>query len=226
MASESFFNKKSFKFLSDLEINNNKDWFVENKPSYQKNVLNPLKDLISDMEIFINILDSTLETKPVTNKAISTIYRDTRYSKTKLPLKTYIGFNFKRKRPDWKYFPAFIFRINTNGYVFGMSIMKNSPDSFYKFRQDVDANKTFQKIVSKIKPQDGFELLGGDYKKFIYGGKSAKLKEWYCKKNLFIKCNRSKEHYSSRREMIIDLQENFEKLTPLFNYFNQVFDSE
>ena len=110
------------------------NFLYDNKHLYQDNIISPLKELILNLDIFIASIDNSLETKPVINKAISTIYRDTRYSKNKLPLKSYVGFNFKKKLPRWKYYPAFIFRINPQGYAFGMAIMKNDSDHFYKFR--------------------------------------------------------------------------------------------
>ena len=92
------FNKNSFEFLSNLEANNTKDWFVNNKSIYQENIINPLKELISSLDIFIATIDNSLETKPVINKAISRIYRDVRFSKNKLPFKNHIGFHFRKKR--------------------------------------------------------------------------------------------------------------------------------
>lgn len=218
----SFFSKESFKFLSDLKTNNNKEWFVERKQFYQEVILNPLKELITDLDIFIASIDNSLERKPVTNKAISTIYRDTRYSKNKLPLKSYIGFNFRRSHPDWKYFPAFIFRIKPEGYAFGLIVMKNNPEHFYKFRQDVDNERTFSNVISKA-DFDDLELWGEDYKKYFYQGKNKQIAKWYCKKNLFLKCDRDKNHYKSKKELILDIQNKFEKLVPLYNYFNEVF---
>lgn len=217
------FTNKSFKFLQDLEQNNNKEWFVNHKSDYQTNIVKPLKELIVDLQTFINIIDVLLETRPVTNKAISTIYRDTRYSKNKLPLKTYIGFNFKKPRPDWKQFPAFIFRINTTGYIFGLTIMKNNADHFYNFRQDIDEDeKYFKNAIKNIDLKD-FELWGENYKKYYYKGKNPDLKEWYHKKNLFLKKSRPQTFYNSKKDLIIDIQKTFEKLVPLYQYFNDVF---
>ena len=96
-----YFNKKSFEFLSNITINNNKDFFEKNKHIYQEDIINPLKELIIDLQKFIFFIDNKLETKPVINKAISRIYRDARFSKKKRPFKNFIGFNFRKKNPDW-----------------------------------------------------------------------------------------------------------------------------
>jgi uncharacterized protein (TIGR02453 family) len=219
-----FFSNSSFKFLSDLNHNNNKEWFIANKHIYQEELIDPLKKIIDGLGIFMHSIDNSLETKPVINKAISRIYRDTRYSKNKLPFKNYIGFNFRKKRPDWKLFPAFILRISPQGYYFGMSVMKNNPDHFYKFRKDIDNHKSFHKIISDLESDSDFDLWGEDYKKFLYQGDNKKMNRWYCKKNLFIKHNRDKNHYQSEKELVLDLQQNYEKMIPLYRYFNQVFD--
>lgn len=97
----------------------------------QENIINPLKELIIDLQKFIFFIDNKLETKPVINKAISRIYRDARFSKKKRPFKNFIGFNFRKKNPDWKFYPCFIFRIDPNGYVFGLAILRNNSEYFY-----------------------------------------------------------------------------------------------
>ena len=130
------FVSESFSFLRNLELNNNKDWFEENRHIYQSHIIAPIKKLIDDLDLFIiSEIDENLETKPTVNKAISRIYRDTRFSQNKLPFKNHIGFNFRKKSPHWKYHPSFFFRIFPDGYAFGMGVMKDNPDYFADFRQ-------------------------------------------------------------------------------------------
>lgn len=221
------FTKESFNFLSNLEINNNKSWFIENKLTYDNHIISPLKELISDLAMFVMTIDESLETKPVINKAISRIYRDTRYSKNKLPFKNHIGFNFRRKSPDWKFYPAFFFRITPNGYIFGLTIMKNTPDYFLNFRNDLDNNKSpFQNIVKNISLDKDLELFGENYKKFIYQGNNSQLQQFYCKKNIYLRCLREQNYYSSEKGLILEIQQKFINLLPAYKYLNKIFSKE
>jgi uncharacterized protein (TIGR02453 family) len=80
---------KTFDFLKKLTKNNNREWFNENKNLYtesQENVIAFLEDLIIEMSGFDKEL-SKIDAK----KALFRIYRDTRFSKDKIPYKTNFG---------------------------------------------------------------------------------------------------------------------------------------
>lgn len=81
--------KKTFDFLNKLTKNNNREWFNENKELYiesQANVIAFLEGLITDMSQF----DPELA-KIDAKKSLFRIYRDTRFSKDKIPYKTNFG---------------------------------------------------------------------------------------------------------------------------------------
>lgn len=81
--------KNTFKFLSDLKKNNNRDWFQENKPRFEEAKQN-FENFISDLIIQIARFDP-LVGELVPKKCIFRIYRDTRFSKDKTPYKTNLG---------------------------------------------------------------------------------------------------------------------------------------
>lgn len=76
-------------FLKKLATNNNREWFNENKSLYtasQENMISFLEDLIKEMSAFDKDL-AKIDPK----KAMFRIYRDTRFSKDKVPYKTNFG---------------------------------------------------------------------------------------------------------------------------------------
>ena len=80
---------KVFEFLNKLTINNNREWFTENKNLYtesQENVIDFLEDLLKEMSGFDDELG-----KIDAKKSLFRIYRDTRFSKDKIPYKTNFG---------------------------------------------------------------------------------------------------------------------------------------
>ena len=215
---------KSFQFLSDLSLNNSKEWFIENKELYEKHLLDPTKELMSHLDLFISSIDSGLETRPAINKAITTIYRDTRFSKNKTPLKSYFGLNFKKPISTWKYHPSFIFRITSVGYIYGMAIMKNNPDNFDNFRSDLKEPQKFKKIITKLNKNKELALWGEEYKKYQHENKE--LNKWYCKKNIYIRCVKGQDEIRSPKILINNIIKTYQDLTPLYEYFNEVFDKK
>lgn len=78
-----------FGFLKKLNKNNNREWFTENKNLYtesQQNVIAFLEDLLKEMSEFDEEL-AKIDAK----KSLFRIYRDTRFSKDKIPYKTNFG---------------------------------------------------------------------------------------------------------------------------------------
>lgn len=81
--------KNTFIFLKNLEKNNNRDWFNENKNDFEiakANVLEFVENLLVEMNSFDNSM-SKVDAK----KSLFRIYRDTRFSKDKRPYKTNFG---------------------------------------------------------------------------------------------------------------------------------------
>ncbi len=81
--------KETFTFLKNLNKNNNREWFNQNKELYisaQQNVLEFVTELLEEMSKFD---DNFAKLDP--KKTLFRIYRDTRFSKDKSPYKTNFG---------------------------------------------------------------------------------------------------------------------------------------
>lgn len=79
----------TLQFLRTLEKNNNREWFNENKTTYQEaqqDVVSFVEKLIEEMVVFDEEIG-----KADAKKSLFRIYRDTRFSKDKSPYKTYFG---------------------------------------------------------------------------------------------------------------------------------------
>ena len=76
-------------FLSDLQKNNNREWFINHKPTYQKALLD-FEAILSRIISLVGIFDK--EIVGLNPKAcIFRIYRDVRFSNDKSPYKTHFG---------------------------------------------------------------------------------------------------------------------------------------
>lgn len=96
---------KVYEFLTLLKDNNNREWFTENKPQFQKAKLsfeNSIKELID----LIHKIDPSIGL-PQPKDCIFRIYKDIRFSKDKTPYKTNMGayiVNGGRKSPKGGYY--------------------------------------------------------------------------------------------------------------------------
>ena len=81
--------KSTLQFLMELEKNNYREWFNDNKSRYEaarENVISVVAELIKE----VNKFEPTLG-YPEPKKCMFRIYRDTRFSKNKEPYKTNMG---------------------------------------------------------------------------------------------------------------------------------------
>lgn len=81
--------KDSVQFLEDLRVNNNRDWFLDNKKRYEV-FKKDYQKLVSDLLDALKPLDPSLEMLEVKNCTFR-INRDIRFSKDKSPYKDHIG---------------------------------------------------------------------------------------------------------------------------------------
>jgi uncharacterized protein (TIGR02453 family) len=84
-----WFNKDFIAFFLELEANNNKEWFHENKKRFEKVVKEPFHDFVAEMISRIQKDNPEIALQP--KDAIFRIYRDVRFSKDKTPYKTNVS---------------------------------------------------------------------------------------------------------------------------------------
>ena len=81
--------KETLQFLDDLKVNNNRDWFVENKKRYEA-FKKDYQQLVADLLDAMKPLDPSLEMLEVKNCTFR-INRDIRFSKDKTLYKSHLG---------------------------------------------------------------------------------------------------------------------------------------
>ena len=126
MSEFSGFSKESLDILKQVKINNSKIWFEKHHSEYEKYLLTPFRELVSDLTPMILSVDPDIEVRPAINKTISRIFRDTRFSKDKSLFRDTMWLVFKRPGSDWKIsIPGFYFEISYYCQLFIISRIIN-----------------------------------------------------------------------------------------------------
>ena len=180
-------NKDLFKFLTDLEVNNNREWFAENKKQYEsvrKSVVDFLGTLIDNINAFdpsIGPLDPS--------KSLYRIYRDTRFSLNKDPYKNNFGSIIvpEEYRRSWEY-PGYYLHLQNNGSFVSMGIYMPSSATVKNIRCAIDEDfENFLEIVkplektfsSIIREEDSLKRVPTGYDKDNPAADYLKLKNFY-----------------------------------------------
>jgi len=79
------FSPETFAYLNDLSVNNNRDWFEDNRNRYEAHWRAPALDFIAALADPMSRLSPKLKAEPKLNGSLRRINRDTRFSKDKTP---------------------------------------------------------------------------------------------------------------------------------------------
>ncbi len=181
------FTPTTISFLNDLGHNNNKEWFEARRDIYEEHVLQPMRDLTAGLEPCMKEIDPYIDTTPVINKTISRIYRDTRFSNDKRPLRNDLWITFRRPKKEWGNVPEFYFYFTPERYEFGMGFYCATPANMSKIREHIDrCPELFQPIVDFYDSHKVYRLGGEEYKKTIVNTHTESFQKWLQKKSLYV----------------------------------------
>jgi uncharacterized protein (TIGR02453 family) len=125
-------------FLDGLARNNNRPWFVWNKPAYDI-LRQEFEELVGDLAVRVAAFDRDLGPVDV-KKSMFRIYRDTRFSKDKTPYKTHFSaaLGDRSKRGEA---PGYYFHIDRAGTLLvGGGIYRPHPPILMKIRRHIAAH--------------------------------------------------------------------------------------
>ena len=144
-------------FLKNLVGNNNRDWFMENKASYEQARENVI-------DFAQQVLQSLAKTDPQVNSAIDPkkcvmrIYRDIRFSKDKTPYKSNFGINFKTGNGTAEM--GYYIHIQPESSFAGGGCWMPSAEHLKAIRQEIDYNgAALNDIITNASFTDDFSAF-------------------------------------------------------------------
>ncbi len=211
--------KSTFKFLKDLQANNNRDWFAKNKDRY----LEANDEMKALNEALLNKMSYHDEIERI---KLYRIYRDIRFSKDKTPYKGSLSTSMKRATKWLR--GGYFFKIEPgNSFAAGGFWGPNSAD-LKRIRQEIAANdKPFRKILKSAAFKKTFGSLEGEQVKSAPRG--------FDKNHPAIDLLRYKQFIVYRQftdkevlapGFVNDLSKSFKSMRPFFNYMSEVLTTD
>ena len=128
----------TLKFLEELETNNNREWFKENKPRYEEHVLDVALRFIQSMQDPLHEIAPHFEATPTRmGGSLMRVYRDTRFSKNKLPYKTNIGIQFRHEQAKNVHSPGYYLHIDPHEVFVGVGMWRPESDPLRNIRERI-----------------------------------------------------------------------------------------
>lgn len=141
------FPKQGLIFLSDLKAHNDKLWFQQHKDRYQTFVKEPFIQIITD--IVKNLIPhSHLLPDTKVSEYIFRIYRDVRFTKNKLPFKTFLGAYLDHEGTQSDQAGYYVHIEPQNSFI-ACGLYQPTAEQLKKIRQEiVYETETWEKILS------------------------------------------------------------------------------
>jgi uncharacterized protein (TIGR02453 family) len=161
------FSKDTLKFLRELKKNNDREWFAEQKPRYEKSVLFPAMELVEAMAKPIEKISPCFQAiAKRSGGSIMRIYRDVRFSKDKSPYKTNLGIHFRHIQGKNVHAPGFYFHVSPEEIFFGAGIWCPPNPDLNRIRSLIDDDPDRWKKILRTKAiKSNFEKMGSSLKR-------------------------------------------------------------
>lgn len=211
--------KEVFDYLLELNTNNNKDWFIKNKSSFDKQQ--------KDIKSFFNTIKEDLsQIDSIDKMQIFRIYRDVRFSKDKTPYKTHFSVGFSRTKPLLR--GGYYLHIENNASFVGGGFWEPNKDDLNRIRKELEIDATeLREIINQPTFKKAFGTLEGEELK------SAPRD--FDKNHPDIDLIRKKQYLVTRKFSNAEvLSSNFEKevistfqaMRPFFDYMSDVLSTD
>ncbi|MFA9374410.1 MAG: TIGR02453 family protein [Poseidonibacter sp.] len=165
------FKKEGIKFLEDLKQNNTKVWFENNRHIWEENILRPNIDFVEEMGETLQILVPTIKAKPKVSGSLFKIYKDTRFSKDKTPMKDKIGILFWQGQSHRMQSSSFYIFYDINQYFIATGIRNFKPPLLKAYREYIkNESKRIElhNIIEELKSK-GYDFPEPKFKRFPLG---------------------------------------------------------
>jgi len=157
------FNNDTIGFLKELKANNNRDWFKLHKPRYEELVLDVALRFIQSMQGPLAEFAPHFVAVPTRiGGSLMRVYRDTRFSKNKLPYKTNIGIQFRHEQAKDVHSPGYYVHVAPDSVFLGAGMWMPAADPLRGIRERIANKPTEWKRVLSDKSFKRHFKLGGE----------------------------------------------------------------
>src|SRR5690242_12477275 len=130
------FTPKTLSFLRSLKRNNNREWFRARKDQYDTHVRAPMIAVVEQLASDFRSFAPELIASP--KQSLFRIYRDTRFSSNKKPLKTHAAAVFRTRQLPKPQGAGLYFEIAPDWVWIGGGMWRPEPPELVRIRAHID----------------------------------------------------------------------------------------
>jgi uncharacterized protein (TIGR02453 family) len=150
-----YFTPETFRFLRGLKKNNDREWFEARRDIYERAIRQPMLAFIEDVNAKLESFAPD-HIRPA-NKIAMRIYRDTRFSKNKLPYKTHIPAWWAHRGMVKGSCGGYYLHINPNEVLVAAGVYLPDRDPLLRIRTWMaDNHAAYRKLLKRATSTSGF----------------------------------------------------------------------
>lgn len=215
------FTAETLKFLRALRRHNDREWFRARKAQYEEHVRGPMVAVIERLATDLAVFAPEIEASPKTS--LYRIYRDTRFSDDKAPLKIQVSASFRWRRLPKGESAGLYLEVHPDWVWMGGGFWAPPPAALVKIREHIA--DTFPEIQA-LERTRGFKRLFGS----LEGEKLTRVPRGYPRDHPAAEYLRCKQFLAAREfppafatstRFYPALLETYRALMPLIRFLNE-----
>ncbi|MGL4942231.1 MAG: DUF2461 family protein [Thermoguttaceae bacterium] len=217
------FSQQTIDFLVENRRRNSRDWFVKHRREYTDFVINPFRELVTDLTDVLLAIDPRFSIIPQVNRSISRLNRDTRFSSDKSLYRDVMWCVFMREKKLFNGFPGFYFELHPGGYRYGCGYYVASKETMESLRQQVVVRTpAFLEAHEAFRRQRRFVNASPMYCRSRDASQPADIRAWLDMKSPHFVRERDDVTETFSPKLVSILETGFCVLAPIYHFFLQV----
>ena len=140
-----------FDFLAELELNNRRDWFEDNRGRYEAELREPAFELIRAVRPRLAKISPAITARDAkVGGSLMRIHRDVRFSADKAPYKTNVGIQFRHRAGKDVHAPGYYVHLSLDHCFFGAGSWMPDRDALAAYREAIgEQGKAWNKLARR-----------------------------------------------------------------------------
>ncbi len=213
------FDKNTFQFLKNLEKDNNRDWFADNKNIYDASLANA-------KEVFSMIHQNLEAHDEIEKQKVYRIYRDVRFSKDKTPYNPRFAVSYSRSGKQLR--GGYFLQIKPGDTLLGGGFWQPEKEDLLRIRKEFELDDS---EIREILSEDNFmkffggKLEGDELKTAPKGFDKEHKSIDLIKKKGFIAIRRFTDKEVMSKDFVNEIDASFKALRPYFNLMSDILST-
>ena len=219
------FPEETLQFFLDIRFHNDKAYFAEHKPRYERDVKAVFHAFIEALAPTMQKIDPLMEIRPY--KCLARIHRDTRFSKDKSPFRDHLWMCFRRAAEPREGSVNFFFELGPTTLGWGMGTWGENRPMMDALRRHITANpaqveKTLR--AAKLAAND-FGFFGSTWKRIAIPENVPEcLHPWYAGREIYVGKQHPDMGQIGSAAILDTVRADFEALAPLYHLLRGAYD--